>query len=188
MWIETYTGKKVYPLEPDEKTLCVEDIAHALALTCRFGGHCSEFYSVAQHSCLVSDLCPGELKLAGLMHDAAEAYLGDVVSPIKPACYFEEKGVARMSFHTAEWTAMAAIWHGAVKIKYLEHLRLEEVKPYDTAVLLYEHKYLMPGVQKWAVRHTALSRKVCAKLPALRCWSWKRAEREFLRRFGRLAR
>ena len=184
MWIETYTGKKVYPLRPDEETLCVEDIAHALALTCRFGGHCSEFYSVAQHSCLVSDLCPDGLKLAGLMHDAAEAYLGDVVSPIKPLCYFwdndhdEDYGTFSESEDTLQY-AMRDL---------CDYNNLHLVKPYDTAVLLYEHKYLMPGIQKWAVRHTAFSRKVCAELPALRCWSWKRAEREFLKRFVWLAR
>ncbi len=59
----------------------IEDIAHALAHICRFCGHTRQFYSVAQHSVLASYHC--EQPYAALMHDAAEALLGDVSSPLK---------------------------------------------------------------------------------------------------------
>lgn len=82
-WIQTISGKK-FPLEePDTAQIDVEDIAHALALLCRFNGHCTKFYSVAEHSVHVSHEIDPELALVGLLHDAAEAYLGDVPSPLK---------------------------------------------------------------------------------------------------------
>lgn len=83
-WIQTYTGKKVYPLDPRPEDIEPTDIAHALARICRFGGHVKcDHYSVAQHSVLVSyEVEPGN-ELVGLLHDAAEAYLGDVMRPLK---------------------------------------------------------------------------------------------------------
>lgn len=83
-WIQTYTGKKFYPLDPREDEIDINDIAHALSLQCRYGGHCREFYSVAQHSVLVSMECPIVDSLWGLLHDAPEAYIIDVPRPIKP--------------------------------------------------------------------------------------------------------
>lgn len=82
-WIQTFTGRKIYPLNPDPESFCVEDIAHALANLCRFTGHTKEFYSVAQHSCLVHDNVPPEYRLEALFHDAAEAYLADIATPVK---------------------------------------------------------------------------------------------------------
>lgn len=82
-WILTYTGKKFYAGDPSPDSICIEDIAHALSLTCRYSGHCSKFYSVARHSIEVAQVLPDELKLKGLLHDASEAYLTDVPSPFK---------------------------------------------------------------------------------------------------------
>jgi hypothetical protein len=99
-WIQTYSGIQFWPLDPREEDILIEDIAHALSMQCRFGGHCHRFYSVAEHCCHVSDRCP-EFPLWGLLHDAAEAYLTDVIRPIKP--YLTEyKGIEdHLMYHIA---------------------------------------------------------------------------------------
>jgi len=82
-WITTVSGKRVFPLKMKRDDIDIKDIAHALGKICRFGGHSKQFYSVAEHAVWVSKLVPTELALFGLCHDNAEAYLGDIVSPIK---------------------------------------------------------------------------------------------------------
>jgi hypothetical protein len=81
--ILTHTGKRFDLFEPDANMIDPRDIAHSLAHLCRFNGHTREFYSVAQHSCIVAELVPEEHKLAALLHDATEAYLGDMTRPLK---------------------------------------------------------------------------------------------------------
>jgi 5'-deoxynucleotidase YfbR-like HD superfamily hydrolase len=82
-WIQTYTKQRFTPTNPSANTIKIQDIAHSLSMQCRFNGHCSKFYSVAQHSVLVSYLCNIEDALAGILHDASEAYLSDVSRPLK---------------------------------------------------------------------------------------------------------
>jgi len=81
-WIKTYNGKFDFA-KMDPADITIKDIAHALANICRFGGHGKEFYSVAQHSVYVSQIVPAVDARAGLMHDATEAYIGDMVRPLK---------------------------------------------------------------------------------------------------------
>lgn len=82
-WIQTYTGRQFWPLDPRSEDVEIDDIAHALAMLCRFNGHTLEFYSVAQHSVIVSQTVAADHALWGLLHDAAEAYIGDMVRPLK---------------------------------------------------------------------------------------------------------
>lgn len=82
-WMPVFTGGRFWPQDPRPDDVRVEDIAHALARINRFNGHTRVSYSVAQHSVMVMDLLPDELKLFGLLHDASECYLGDVITPVK---------------------------------------------------------------------------------------------------------
>lgn len=82
-WIQTMSGKSFHPFNPSKEEIVIEDIAHGLSNTCRFGGQCSHFYSVAQHCCLMAELVPRYARFWALMHDAAEAYIGDMPTPIK---------------------------------------------------------------------------------------------------------
>jgi hypothetical protein len=84
-YFRTYTGKWVHIRDPRPEEIDIDDIAHALAQTCRFFGHTDGFYSVAQHSVLVSQQVPARDALWGLLHDGAEAYLGDLARPLKRA-------------------------------------------------------------------------------------------------------
>ena len=88
-YMETYTGEFFYPVDPRIEEVNIEDIAHGLSLICRFGGQCKYFYSVAQHCLNVrNDLKEQNydevIQLYGLLHDASEAYISDIVSPLKP--------------------------------------------------------------------------------------------------------
>jgi 5'-nucleotidase len=93
-WLQTYSGRAFDFLPAEAENINLIDIAHSLAMQCRFNGHTREFYSVAQHSVLVSDVVvqPSDefygkgrrtTAIWGLLHDAAEAYCGDLVRPIK---------------------------------------------------------------------------------------------------------
>lgn len=99
--IRTYTGKfiDVFNLSLDD--ICIEDIAHALSNECRWGGHCKEFYSVAQHSMFVVKCVSDKNKLAALLHDGSEAYLRDIPKPIKlrlpDYCKLEEEVMQKIA-------------------------------------------------------------------------------------------
>lgn len=101
-WFLSVSGRQLWPFDLRPEDIEIEEIAHSLSHLCRFNGHCREFYSVAQHSLIVSTVLPDEHKLCGLLHDATEAYCGDLVRPIKrrlPAFAEMEAGI---------WLAVAA--------------------------------------------------------------------------------
>lgn len=82
-WILTRSGGKFDLANPTADMVAPSDIAHSLSMQCRFNGHTRSYYSVAQHCYLVADLVPAEHQLAALLHDATEAYVGDMVRPLK---------------------------------------------------------------------------------------------------------
>lgn len=82
-FIQTLSGKQFDYLSATIDDIDIEDIAVALSNICRFSGHLPEFYSVAQHSVLCSQLVSPEFAFEALMHDAAEAYCQDIPAPLK---------------------------------------------------------------------------------------------------------
>ena len=88
-WIQTYSGRRIDLLHPKPSDIYIEDIAQALSMQCRFSGHCTKFYSVAQHSVFVSKICDSVDALYGLLHDASEAYLVDIPKPLKYSGKFD---------------------------------------------------------------------------------------------------
>lgn len=86
-FMQTYTGRKFWPMDPRPQEVDIRDIAHSLSLQCRYAGHCRRFYSVAEHSVHIARWLVGidrSAALWGLLHDASEAYLIDVPRPVKP--------------------------------------------------------------------------------------------------------
>lgn len=140
-WLSTYTGKQFYPLDPREEDVDINDIVHSLSQQARFNGHSVKFYSIAQHSTLVSMMCSQENALWGLLHDASEAYLSDIPSPIKKAPEF-------LFYREAEKKLMDVI----CEIYGLCKEEPEEVKIVDKKMLATEVRDLtMTEGRGWAL-------------------------------------
>lgn len=127
-YMVTASGTMVNLFDPDPQSIHIEDIASALSKLCRWGGNIPYFYSVAQHSCHVVHLAPLHLKFAALMHDAPEAYAGDVIRPIKH--------LLAISYFEIEERLKAAV---CSRFKLHSDL-LEGVKKYDNEALEIEYK------------------------------------------------
>jgi 5'-deoxynucleotidase YfbR-like HD superfamily hydrolase len=164
--IRTASGGDFPLLDPDQAVIDVADIAHALAMICRFGGHCQRFYSVAEHSVHVSHLVPPQHALWGLLHDAAEAYLGDVPTPLKEVM---------PDFRVHEGRLMAAI---ARKFS-LPSKAPPEVKDADDRMFDAEWLVLMKG----PVDRARATQGTDERNPTLNYWSPEQAKQHFLIRY-----
>ena len=138
-YVSTFLGNRFYLTRPHIDDVAIEDIPHGLAYQCRFNGQTNAFYSVAQHSLMVMDLVPPDHRFAALLHDAAEAYLGDMVKPLKNL--FPE-------FSVIEARVMAII--GEKFGLDLTHLALS-IKQADLVALATEKRDLMPhSTEPWS--------------------------------------
>lgn len=168
--ILTFSGRMVdvFNFTPDD--VDVTDIAHALSQTCRYGGHACEFYSVAQHSVLLSQVVPPYLAKCALLHDAAEAYIGDVPRPIKH----------RMPVFVELDDKMTAI---ILKKFGVDPSQMEELKQYDLRICIDEMNQLMP-----VGPDTYIPEEVLGEPLGVEIWSEGpfTAESEFLTRFKEL--
>lgn len=138
-WITTFSGKKFHFLDPQPDEIDILDIAHALSLTCRFTGQCSEFYSVAEHSIRVAKIVPKEYRLHALLHDASEAYLPDIPRPMKAQL---------PEFKIMENKILASIW--ARFAGWYDFSAHNVVKEADNILLATEARDLMPNTNDWA--------------------------------------
>lgn len=150
-WMQTYTGRKVYVCDPTVADVDPVDIAHALSMICRFGGHCRAFYSVAQHSVLVMlrvrQLCGRiPVQLAALMHDATEAYVGDLIRPLKRDPFLE--GYCEIEDRWAD-----VIGH---RFGVLDELRDPLIKQADLEMLATESRDYMNISEKWDLPYPPL--------------------------------
>lgn len=82
-WILTHSGRHVELPDPLPEEITITDIARGISRECRFSGQCLDFYSVAQHSVLASRIVSNEYALEALLHDASEAFIKDIPSPLK---------------------------------------------------------------------------------------------------------
>jgi hypothetical protein len=165
--MQTFTGKIVDLRNFTADDVRLADIAHALALINRFTGHSKVPYSVAQHSVMVSHLTRPENALWGLMHDASEAYLGDVARPLKvlvPEYRALEHHVQRV---------IASVFRLPWPIP-------EDVKHADNEALLAEKRDIITVDHAWNINAMPARARVN---PA----GWQFAKEEFSRRFRELS-
>jgi uncharacterized protein len=142
-YLQTVSGRWVNPFDPDPDQLEIGDIARALANQCRFGGHCRVFYSVAQHSLIVSELVEergGDVEdvFAALMHDASEAYLGDMPHPLK------HRSPLGAAFKEAEGNLEQAI-----RDRFAIKADVPAIKPADRALLATERRAFSEESWHW---------------------------------------
>lgn len=141
-WIQTSDGRELHGsfdlLRPRPEDIHVEHIAHHLAQINRYTGAARRPYNVAQHSCLVSQLLPPRLRLAGLLHDAHEAYTGDWSSPLKVAIRELAPGLIEALIKPIEAAVEA---HFGLQLTAEDHAL---IKWADLTMLATEKRDLMP--------------------------------------------
>jgi len=167
-WIQTHTGRRFNPTKPVVDSINIEDIAHALSNQCRFSGHCLQFYSVSQHSILTSYLCDKEHRLDALLHDASEAYLVDLPTPLKNSKGFEQYKVFEKQLELAI----------AEKFGTAKEMTVD-VKIADKIMLATEARDLLSPRPDWKTEYEPLPFTIKVMSP-------DEAKKAFLKRFEEL--
>jgi len=147
-WMQTFTGKRVDPLNMRPEDIDILDIAQALGNICRFGGHTRRFYSVAEHSLEVANLVSNKAKLPALLHDAQEAYIGDIIRPIKGslsipklAGYHTDISIHEIEDHIR--------WQMEIALGFKYESARDEIIKADDIMLATEGQFFMGSIEGW---------------------------------------
>lgn len=170
-WIQTHSGVAFDLLNPQIEQIDAVDIAWSLAMICRYNGHTSRHYSVAEHSLLVSralarDGYPEGVVLGGLLHDAVEAYIGDISAPLKWA--------------SPALAAALKELEDRIEPVICEAFDIERVLLHDPAVKVYDRRILLdesaallgPKPRPWNVPGPALGVDVQGLPPIDAAFEW----------------
>ncbi|MBN1477694.1 HD domain-containing protein [Candidatus Sumerlaeota bacterium] len=187
-WLQVHSGHALWPLDPRPEEIRIGDVAQGLSHLCRFGGQCRVFYSVAQHSVFVAEICAELARdldpeaqrlntLAGLLHDAPEAFIADVPRPVKNHL---------PPFHEIEarlWDVCARKWGLADPESGEPLYDVDLVRCGDDTALITEKRDLMAVEMRWGLEDhlTPLARRVEPVPP-------EEARAMFLAEFERLHR
>ena len=175
--ITTYRGIRMNPVEPRAEDINIQDIAHALSMVCRGGGHVKSFFSVAQH-CLI---CAEEARLRGLsarvqlgalLHDGSEAYMSDLVRPVKEQI---------PQYRTIENRLIDTIWDSFIPGETLTEDERRMIKEIDDDAMSWDMKILLGDEINQNYRNLR-------ELPEHRFMPMNQVEADFLKKFDQLRR
>jgi hypothetical protein len=183
-WIQTYTGKKLQFQTPQLDQIELLDIAHSLSLICRFSGQIKTFYSVAQHCVLGAAKAEKEYKdkeLAKwfLLHDAAEAYMGDMSAPVKRLLRIEDENTKeKFSLFDAYEERVASVIYRRFGLDLAEFPKYQErVNEIDLRMLYTERNQLMKHFKssEWGDQFEPFKMKIAPWAPAVAESSYEKA-------------
>ena len=168
----TGSGKEINLFNPNPDDISIHDIACSLSKICRFGGNINHFYSVAQHACLVAWLAPPQLSQAALMHDAAEAYCGDVIRPLKSMLGYKYAEIEEKMLR-AIFTRFS-----------IDYDQLARIKQYDDHALEMEEQSLFNNKELFQ-KTIAFQSSCYIKTSKSPTWNWEHqyARKAFLETF-----
>lgn len=165
-FLQLHSGIKYYFLNPTPEMISIDDIAHTLSLLCRYGGHCREFYSVAEHSVRCSYKAPKGFEFEALMHDAGEAYLIDMPRPIKQKL--------------PDYQNLERVTEKVITTKFnLPWPMSPEVKVVDNRMLFTEKRDILSVSVDWGWECEPYENKI---IP----WTPRAAKEAFMERFNEL--
>ncbi len=173
-WMGTYTGRRFFPLDPRAEDVDIRDIARGLSMTCRYAGQVKRFYSVAEHCYHVSVHVDQQFAREGLLHDSSEAYIGDMIRPLKHQPEMQEFRRAEASIEyavTERFGLRAVAAHEPVK-EIDNRILVDEIMALSACP---EYYLVSPGLGDVAPLGIELS-----------CWSPTQAEKMFLHRYEEL--